>query len=799
MAEKIINIPGRLKSIAVGGYVTGAEDIYDDSKEKDQATINADVDTAIGDDSTAGSIKGRIKVVEDNVGNTPVSDQIDAKINALDSTKSQAAGDDGLSLSISEVDGKISSISGSIAANTYDSHGAAATAKSELLGDAGTNYNTLGKLEDKIQEEASDRATAITSAINALDATKSQTAGTDGLALSITQTDGKIESISGSIAAQTYDAYGAASTAKSEVIGDAATAYNTLGKIEDKLQEEATTREEADEALDGRVDTLETAIGTGGSVDTRIATAKSEIIGDAATDYNTLGKLEDKIQQEVSDRGTAITNLVGDAATAYNTLGKLEDKIQEEATARSNADTALDGRVDDIEGLIPTQATTSNQLADKEFVNSSISTATATYKGSKNLITDLSLTTSATEAQIATALSTAITTADSNDYCFVQIPTSDSTPTEISSVARYKYNGSTWSYEYTLNSSGFTASQWSAINSGITSALVTAFNAKYDKPSTGIPKTDLASGVQASLDLADSAIQSDDLATVATTGSYNDLSNKPDINDATITIKANSTTVDTFTTNASATKDINIPAASITAYGVTKLSDAVTNTATDVAATSNAVRKAYNLANSKQDPATTLAGYGITDAKIESGVITLGSNTITPLTQHQDISGKADKSEMSVVAGTGDDADKTTITLKTGTSATVLTAHQDISGKADSADLADVATSGDYGDLSNTPTIPTALSDLTDDATHRVVTDTEKNTWSGKQDTLVSGTTIKTINGASILGSGNITVAVEDQIQADWAQTDTTAVDYIKNKPAVAAIATCQAIVDELV
>ena len=34
----------------------------------------------------------------------------------------------------------------------------------------------------------------------------------------------------------------------------------------------------------------------------------------------------------------------------------------------------------------------------------------------------------------------------------------------------------------------------------------------------------------------------------------------------------------------------------------------------------------------KADKATTLAGYGITDAKIASGVITLGSNTITPLT-----------------------------------------------------------------------------------------------------------------------------------------------------------------------
>lgn len=34
----------------------------------------------------------------------------------------------------------------------------------------------------------------------------------------------------------------------------------------------------------------------------------------------------------------------------------------------------------------------------------------------------------------------------------------------------------------------------------------------------------------------------------------------------------------------------------------------------------------------KANKATTLSGYGITDAKIESGVITLGNNTITPLT-----------------------------------------------------------------------------------------------------------------------------------------------------------------------
>ena len=66
--------------------------------------------------------------------------------------------------------------------------------------------------------------------------------------------------------------------------------------------------------------------------------------------------------------------------------------------------------------------------------------------------------------------------------------------------------------------------------------------------------------------------------------------------------------------------------------------------------------------------------------------------------------------------------------------------------------------SGSYADLTNKPTIPDELADLTDDSTHRVVTDTEKSTWSGKQDALVSGTNIKTINNESILGSGNITI-----------------------------------------
>ena len=61
-----------------------------------------------------------------------------------------------------------------------------------------------------------------------------------------------------------------------------------------------------------------------------------------------------------------------------------------------------------------------------------------------------------------------------------------------------------------------------------------------------------------------------------------------------------------------------------------------------------------------------------------------------------DLSGYALKSEMSVEDGTGANADKTTITLKTGTSATVLKSHQDISGKADKVAS---ATEGNFAGL----------------------------------------------------------------------------------------------------
>ena len=58
-------------------------------------------------------------------------------------------------------------------------------------------------------------------------------------------------------------------------------------------------------------------------------------------------------------------------------------------------------------------------------------------------------------------------------------------------------------------------------------------------------------------------------------------------------------------------------------------------------------------------------------------VVSAFTNDAGYLTEHQDISGKANKNEMSVTPGTGANADKTTIQLKEGMSATVLTSLAD--------------------------------------------------------------------------------------------------------------------------
>lgn len=178
--------------------------------------------------------------------------------------------------------------------------------------------------------------------------------------------------------------------------------------------------------------------------------------------------------------GTVTTIAYGDVALANEylpvngkiTLPKSADNITWTASNQSLTQDQKTGLLALYAKAPSTLWNEGNEVADKFFVNSSIQTATATYQGSYNLVTDLSLTISASRADIASALGSAISGEDNNDYAFVEIPTANDNPTEIARIERYKFNGTAWSYEYTLNNSGFTAAQWASINSGINSSLV---------------------------------------------------------------------------------------------------------------------------------------------------------------------------------------------------------------------------------------------------------------------------------------------------------------------------------------
>ena len=89
----------------------------------------------------------------------------------------------------------------------------------------------------------------------------------------------------------------------------------------------------------------------------------------------------------------------------------------------------------------------------------------------------------------------------------------------------------------------------------------------------------------------------------------------------------------------------------------------------------------------------------------------------------------------------------------------------------EAGDLAAVATSGAYADLTGKPSIPTKTSDLTNDS------DFVSDANYVHTDNNFTTTLKNKLNG--------IAAGAEVNVQSDWAQTDNTADDYIKNKPSI--------------
>lgn len=144
-----------------------------------------------------------------------------------------------------------------------------------------------------------------------------------------------------------------------------------------------------------------------------------------------------------------------------------QDIISDLATIRSNAATGAA-----IAPKVPSQASPTNQLADKAFVNSSIQNVAAYY-----ITKDAAGNPFATKAELLAATTFysggQVRVPTRNDYLVVLADESKTiAETGENPTTRYIYDNDVWSYQYIVNRSGLTAAQWSVLQSNITAALV---------------------------------------------------------------------------------------------------------------------------------------------------------------------------------------------------------------------------------------------------------------------------------------------------------------------------------------
>ena len=140
------------------------------------------------------------------------------------------------------------------------------------------------------------------------------------------------------------------------------------------------------------------------------------------------------------------------------------------STLSANQGYVLKWYVDTINWKISADASSSNKLVDKNYVDDSINSVTAYY-----------ITKNANGDQFATyaELSSASTfyswwvarTPTRNDYCIVQADENHDNAT-----TRYIYQWGQWEFQYVVNETALTQAQLDALNSGITSWKVTTYD-----------------------------------------------------------------------------------------------------------------------------------------------------------------------------------------------------------------------------------------------------------------------------------------------------------------------------------
>lgn len=276
--------------------------------------------------------------------------------------------------------------------------------------------------------------------------------------------------------------------------------------------------------------------------------------------------LQDAIDAEESARASAISELTervaaeetarqqGDSANntkiesetsrAQQAEGALQEAIDAEESRAMQVENGLSSRLTNVEGKIPAQASAQNQLADKNYVTDLVSKSAAdrvTYNQAGDPFPTRNALLTASTFYHAGAVYTP------NDHDYALVVADEGAPSPFTGgQTRFEWTGSTWEYACGINERPFTSEEQAALDSGITAEKVAKIDQKldkssskeslygtdkagnqvmvsrfdyatasqgakadtaYQKPAGGIPKADLDSTVQSSLNKADSAYQ----------------------------------------------------------------------------------------------------------------------------------------------------------------------------------------------------------------------------------------------------------------------------------------------------
>ena len=172
----------------------------------------------------------------------------------------------------------------------------------------------------------------------------------------------------------------------------------------------------------------------------------------------------------VSDDDVVPKKYLDDKATA------LQSEIESEEARAMGAEVVLSDRVSAVEDKIPSQASSSNLLADRAWTSEQISQLSAYYRGSFE-----------TKAALDVWQSSNPGVADNADYAYIQADeTHDNQAWRYIFVQELGQVGS-WQPQYKVNDAPLTSAQVEAINSGATAENIAQIQNKLDKQVPGSP------------------------------------------------------------------------------------------------------------------------------------------------------------------------------------------------------------------------------------------------------------------------------------------------------------------------